>query len=126
MLASRLHEQPERSGLQLERELAIVTLHGTKTLEEVLVAVGRVELDELHRARPAEVFGELPSKVCLPGARWTVENQLLALPQQVGLFLQPRLVDQQFVGQDLVDLREPQFPGRDQIGLPVGNAQSFE
>jgi hypothetical protein len=67
--------------------LAIGTLHGTETFEEVLVGVGRMELDELHRARPAEMFGELASKVCLPGARRAVEDYLFALPQQVGLLL---------------------------------------
>jgi hypothetical protein len=53
-----------------------------------------VKLDELHRARLGEVVGQLASQIGLPGARWAVEDQLLAFPEQVGLLLQPLALDQ--------------------------------
>lgn len=96
-----------RAGVQAERELPVGAGDGSKSLEEVLVGVARMELHQLDPARVARQMAcECPGQVGPPGARRPVEDQLTALEQQVGLLLQPLAVDQQLLRQLVGDVGE--------------------
>jgi hypothetical protein len=81
-----------------------------EAFEEVLVGVGRVELDQLDRAVVGQVAGQFAGEVSLAGPGRPVQDDLLALPEQVGDLYQFCLVRQQAFGEiesDRVDSYGP-------------------
>jgi hypothetical protein len=78
-----LREVAERPGPQREGQAAVAAGGGPEPLEEVLVRVRRVELDELDRPVFGQVPGETGGQVGLARARRPVEDDLLALREQV-------------------------------------------
>ena len=90
-----LGEVAERPGAQREGQGSAAAWLWPEALEEVLVGVGRVELDELDRAVVGQVAGQLAGEVGLAGPGRPVQDDLLALPEQVGDLHQFCLVHQQ-------------------------------
>ena len=85
-VASRAASAKSRNGpaRSVKVSVPLAAGLGPEALEEVLVGVGGVELDELDRAVLGEVAGQLAGQVGLAGAGRAVEDDLLALPEQVG------------------------------------------
>jgi len=102
-----LSEVAERPGAQRERQRSAATWFGPEAFEEVLVGVGRVELDELNRAVVGQVTGQFAGEVSLAGPGRPIEDDLLALPEQIGDLHQFCLVHQQAFGEIGSDRVEP-------------------
>src|SRR5262249_43652867 len=79
VLLRRVGEATQRSGPEDKR----ARLGWPEPFDEVLVRVGRVELDELHGVAISEVVGELDGHIRLPCTGWSVEDDLPFVIQEV-------------------------------------------
>ncbi len=88
------NEAPERTRLQLEADRAVIRGPGPVTLEEVLIGIGGMELNQPHLLQSDQVRRQFPGNECLPGARRAIEDDLLALIEQVPHMGEPTAIDQ--------------------------------
>ena len=114
-----LGEVAERPGAQREGQGSAPARLRPVALEEVLVGVGRVELDELDRAVFGQVAGQLARQVGLAGSRRPVEDDLLLFPEQVRDLRQFGLIHEQVSGELRGDRVEGKLASR-WLGIDVG------
>lgn len=109
MLAGAVGQAAHRARFQFEADLTIAVRAGAEAFEEILVAVGRVELHNGDVIRAGEMPSQRLRDVRLPGTGRPVEDQLRAITQQIGAPGQPTEIHMQRVRQLLARIHYGEF-----------------